>query len=67
MFRTKLFKDSSYVFISDGLLFGTWLLWGILLARWLGAEYLGIFYYYVGIFSIAASIGEFGKIGHLMR
>jgi O-antigen/teichoic acid export membrane protein len=63
----KLFKDSVYVTVSQGINYATRAVWGILLARWLGTEYLGIYFYYIGIFSIAASLREFGKIGFLMK
>lgn len=63
----KLASDSLYVISSQGITFLTGGLWGILLARWLGAEYLGIYLYYAGIFAIVASIGELGVTGYLMR
>jgi O-antigen/teichoic acid export membrane protein len=63
----KLAKDSAYVIISQGITYVTGGLWGVLLARWLGAEYFGTYLYYAGIFSIASAIGEFGTIGYLMR
>lgn len=67
LYLPKLVTDSAYVVFSQGITYLTGGLWGILLARWLGASFFGIYLYYAGIFSIAAALGEFGTIGYLMR
>lgn len=63
----RLLTDSAFVFTANVLRFITKAAWGILIARWLGPEYLGIYFYYLGIFSIAAVLGKFGKDSKLIK
>lgn len=63
----KLAKDSVYVVISQGILFISRFFWGILLARWLGVEIFGLYFYWVGIFAIVFALLEFGNIAYLLR
>ena len=63
----KLAKDSLMVTVSNGLNYLVGAFWGVLLARWLGTDFFGIYILWYSISMIVFVIGEFGLTNYLTR
>jgi len=63
----KLAKDSLMVTVSNGLNYLVGAIWGVLLARWLGTDFFGIYIYWYSVSMIVFAIGEFGLTNFITR
>ncbi|MBL7086208.1 MAG: oligosaccharide flippase family protein [Candidatus Cloacimonetes bacterium] len=63
----KLAKDSLMVTVSNGLNYLVGAIWGVLLARWLGVDFFGIYIFWYSVSMIVFAIGEFGLTNYLTR
>ena len=63
----KLAKDSLMVTMSSGLNYLVGAFWGVLLARWLGTDFFGIYIFWYSVSMIVFAIGEFGLTNYLTR
>ena len=63
----KLLRDTVLVVGARGITYITGGLWGILLARWLGVSFFGVYAYWFGISSIFVTIARFGFNTFLTR
>ena len=63
----KLAKDSLMVTMSSGLNYLVGAFWGVLLARWLGTDFFGIYIFWYSVSMIVFAIGEFGFTSYLTR
>ncbi|MBL7127366.1 MAG: oligosaccharide flippase family protein [Ignavibacteria bacterium] len=63
----KLAKNSLMVSVSNGLNYLVGAFWGVLLARWLGTDFFGIYIFWYSVSMIVFAIGEFGLTNYLTR
>jgi O-antigen/teichoic acid export membrane protein len=63
----QLAKDSFMVTASNGLNYLVAAVWGVLLARWLGTDFFGIYIFWYSVAMIVFSVGEFGITNYLTR
>ena len=63
----KLLRDTVLVVGARGITYITGGIWGILLARWLGAAFFGVYIYWFGVSSIFVTIARFGFNTFLTR
>lgn len=63
----KLAQDSLMVTVSNGLNYLVGAFWGVLLARWLGTDFFGIYILWYSISMIVFAVGEFGLTNYLTR
>lgn len=63
----QLAKESFLVTVSNGLNYLVGAVWGILLARWLGTDFFGIYIFWYSVSMIVFAVGEFGLTNYLTR